>query len=243
MLDCEIDNIYEFKNLLIGVSKIVNEIQLEFRNEGLFFQALDESHINFIQSEVLVNFFSEYSLDEPFNIIIDTSNLSKILKRLNSKDRLRLVADVNELKIMMISDGTRVFTIKTISKEYTKPEMPVIEYTINDIEIPLQLLSDSVKDSLIVDKRITFQINEEYFKFRSRGMFNTVAGEYLHGEHVNDNVESSFSIDNIEKLISLNVGDYVSLSMSNDSPLCANIKNVPEDLSLTMLIAPRIEAE
>lgn len=242
LLKCEVDDTKEFKNLFIGVSKIVDEIRLNVNDTGILFSALDKSHINFIQAHLDLELFTTYSLTEPFQVIIDTEQLSNILKRIGNNDKLTIAA--NEANLNLIIEGdektTRTFNINGVSKDYKEAEPPELEYATN-ITLPLKVLIEAVKDVHIVEEKILFKVDPDYFYYNSEGMFNSITGKFIHGEHVEKTVDSLYALENVKKLIGLNISEDVKLFMGQDMPLTAQFDN-GYGLKVMMLIAPRIEA-
>ena len=63
-------------------------------------------------------------------------------------------------------------------------------------------------------------------------------------DNVVNGCQSSFSIDFLERFNALGrVSNMVYLSLGDDMPLTLRVKDLLESLSVTLLLAPRIEAE
>jgi len=211
--------------------------------EGLKLDALDRSHITFVHLELKSGVFDMYSCDEPLKINVDTEELMKVLKRGKSDDMLELAVDESNLIINFEGEARRTFKIHLIDIEYEPPTPPQLEYP-TEFEIPFTLLKNSIQDIDIVSDKISLIVDEDKFIASAEGEFGDATIEYLHGEKIEDNAKSVFSLEKIKEMLKADkFSEAVVLRLGNDMPLNLSLKMASDEGELSFLLAPRIESE
>lgn len=226
-----------------AISSIVDEVQLQTDSEGLRLDALDRSHITFVHLELKASLFDEYICDEPEKINIDTDELMKVLKRSKSNDKIILSLNEANLIITFVGEAKRTFKIRLIDMEYDSPTPPPLEYP-TKFEIPFSLLKDSINDIDIFSDKIILMVNNEIFKAAAEGEFGDANIEYIHGEKIDTEVKSVFSLEKIREMLKADkFSDVATISLGNDMPLTLSLKMISGEGELTFLLAPRIESD
>jgi proliferating cell nuclear antigen len=226
-----------------AISSIVDEVQMQADTEGLKLDALDRSHITFVHLELKSGVFDMYSCDEPLKINVDTEELMKVLKRGKSDDMLELAVDESNLIINFEGEARRTFKIHLIDIEYEPPTPPQLEYP-TEFEIPFTLLKNSIQDIDIVSDKISLIVDEDKFIASAEGEFGDATIEYLHGEKIEDNAKSVFSLEKIKEMLKADkFSEAVVLRLGNDMPLNLSLKMASDEGELSFLLAPRIESE
>ncbi len=226
-----------------AISSIVDEVQMQADTEGLKLDALDRSHITFVHLELKSGVFDMYSCDEPLKINVDTEELMKVLKRGKSDDMLELAVDESNLIINFEGEARRTFKIHLIDIEYGVPTPPQLEYP-TEFEIPFTLLKNSIQDIDIVSDKISLIVDEDKFIASAEGEFGDATIEYLHGEKIEDNAKSVFSLEKIKEMLKADkFSEAVVLRLGNDMPLNLSLKMASDEGELSFLLAPRIESE
>jgi len=226
-----------------AISSIVDEVQMQADTEGLKLDALDRSHITFVHLELKSGVFDMYSCDEPLKINVDTEELMKVLKRGKSDYMLELDVDESNLIINFEGEARRTFKIHLIDIEYEPPTPPQLEYP-TEFEIPFTLLKNSIQDIDIVSDKISLIVDEDKFIASAEGEFGDATIEYLHGEKIEDNAKSVFSLEKIKEMLKADkFSEAVVLRLGNDMPLNLSLKMASDEGELSFLLAPRIESE
>ena len=110
--------------------------------------------------------------------------------------------------------------------------------------LPFALLKDSIADIDIFSDKIALMVDNEYFKAEAEGEFGDANIEYLHGEKIDNEAKSVFSLEKIREMLKADkFSDIATIKLGNDMPLDLKLKMVSEDGELSFLLAPRIEAE
>jgi len=226
-----------------AISSIVDEVQMQADSEGLRLDALDRSHITFIHLELKPGLFDEFKVDEPLKINVDTGELMKVLKRARSDDIVELRVDEGNLIVIFEGDARRRFKIRLIDMEYEAPSPPDLEYPTR-FEVPFTLFKNSVQDIEIVSDKVAFTVDADKFIVEGEGEFGDAKIEYLHGEKIDTNTKSVFSLEKIKEMLKADkFSDTVVLNLGNDMPLSLSLKMISDEGELSFLLAPRVETE
>ncbi|WP_414470094.1 proliferating cell nuclear antigen (pcna) [Methanobacterium sp. ACI-7] len=226
-----------------AISSIVDEVQMQADSEGLRLDALDRSHITFVHLELKPGLFDEFAIDEPLKINVDTEELMKVLKRAKSDDIVELSVDEGNLIVIFEGEARRRFKIRLIDIEYEAPSPPDLEYP-TEFEVPFVLLKNSIQDIEIVSDKIVLTVDADKFVAEAEGEFGDAKIEYLHGEKIDINAKSIFSLEKIKEMLKADkFSDTIVLKLGNDMPLNLSLKMVSDEGELSFLLAPRIESE
>jgi len=226
-----------------AISSIVPEVQIQAGEDGLKLDALDQSHITFVHLELNIELFEEYQCDGSVTINVDTEELMKVLKRADSDDIVELSVDEDNLIITFRGEAERIFMIRLIDMEYSAPKPPEVNHP-NQFEVPFDLLKNSIKDTEIVSDNISLTIDEKHFGVYAEGELGETRIRYLHGEKINEEARSVYSLDKIKEILKADkFSDSVIIAMGTNMPICLTLETVGADAVLEFMVAPRIESE
>ncbi|MDL2246283.1 proliferating cell nuclear antigen (pcna) [Methanobrevibacter sp. OttesenSCG-928-K11] len=243
MFKAELSDSNILKTSFDAISSIVDEVQIQTDSEGMRLDALDRSHITFVHLELKASLFDEYVCDEPEKINIDTDELMKVLKRAKSDDRVLMSLDEGNFIITFEGEAKRRFKIRLIDMEYEAPSPPELDHPTR-FEVPFALLKDSINDIDIFSDKISLKVDSEKFTAAAEGEFGDASIEYIHGEKIDTEVKSLFSLEKIREMLKADkFSDIAIIKLGDDMPLNLKLRMVSEDGELSFLLAPRIETD
>ena len=233
-----------FKDAFESISRIVDEITIDVDSDGFRVNALDRSHITFVGLNLEPSVFDEFTCNVPVRITLDTMELMKVLKRCKNSDVLRLEMDGAYILLTFLGDSTRKFKIKMIDMPDDEvPPLPNINPPTH-IKIMSGLLKDCLTDMELFGDVLKFKVTEDYFISETNGDFGDSDFKYLHGENVNGEVSSNFSIDKLKDILSASkFSDICELFIGNDMPIVIVFSLETGDGELKFLLAPRLNEE
>ena len=200
MFKAELSNPNILKTSFDAISSIVDEVQIQTDSEGFRLDALDRSHITFVHLELKSSLFDEFVCDEPEKINIDTDEFMKVLKRSKSTDRVIMSLDEGNFIITFEGEAKRTFKIRLIDIEYESPTPPQLNSP-TKFEIPFNLLKDSIQDMDLFSDKITLMVDSEKFRASAEGEFGDANIEYIHGEKIDTEAKSVFSLEKIREML------------------------------------------
>lgn len=232
-----------FKTAFESITHIVDEVVCTIDSEGFRVTALDRSHVTFVSLDLKATVFDFFECDVPSKLFLDTKEFNQILKRCKNSDVLVLSDDANNLHIEFKGDVDRLFKIRLMDVEYEQRVPPSLNPPVV-IDVPSSLLKDCLTDMELFNENLKFSINSEYFIADSNGEFGDSEFKYLHGELVNENVSSSFSIDKLKDIFRASkFSDTCSVGLGDNMPLILKFELIGMNGSLEYLLAPRIETD
>lgn len=243
MFKAELSDSSILKTSFDAISSIVDEVQIQTDSEGMRLDALDRSHITFVHLELKASLFDEYVCDVPEKINIDTGEFMSVLKRAKSQDRVIMSLDEGNFIITFEGDATRTFKIRLIDIEYDNPTPPELEHPAS-FKVHFGILKDAINDIDIFSDKIALQVDEDYFRASADGEFGDASVKYLHGENINTQEKSLFSLDKIREMLKADkFSEEAEIGLGNDMPLKLTLNMVTGDGKLSFLLAPRLESD
>ena len=243
MFKAELSNPNILKTSFDAISSIVDEVQIQTDSEGFRLDALDRSHITFVHLELKSSLFDEFVCDEPEKINIDTDEFMKVLKRSKSTDRVIMSLDEGNFIITFEGEAKRTFKIRLIDIEYESPTPPQLNSP-TKFEIPFNLLKDSIQDMDLFSDKITLMVDSEKFRASAEGEFGDANIEYIHGEKIDTEAKSVFSLEKIREMLKADkFSEEAEINLGTDIPLYLTLRRVDGEGELSFLLAPRIESE
>ena len=230
-----------FKNAFDSISSIVDEVTFTADSEALHLRCLDKSHITFITLELAKTVFDEFECDVPEKMSIDCNDFNQILKKCKSDDILQITAEDSNLLIVFQGDAKRKFTLPFIDLAYDNPQPPQLTHPAN-ITISSALLKDYINDMRFFSDKLSFIVDENYFKVATDGQKGSAETEYLHGENIGSVEVAMFSIPKLQEIMKAHkFAKECIVSIGEDMPVKVNFTLPTGDGKLEYLLAPRLD--
>ena len=238
----ELEDIKNFKDVLVNVDYFLDEIKFELDRDGLRFRGLDKNHEVFISMIVENDYFNVFEIDVPCSCIVDTHELLKVLKRAKNEDKLIFSFNESNLNLQFIKENVkRNFNIRQIDMEYDSPKRPTIEFPTR-FQIKYKNLVDGVKDAGLYDNKVKFKTDGSIFSLISSGDFGDYKSNLTLIEEVNK-TSSVFSIEWLNKIFKINhLSDNIIINIGHNMPLLLEMED-RLGLKVEFLLAPRIEED
>lgn len=243
-MNIELANPGIFKDAFDSISHICEEVELEFSQEnGMSLCALDKSHITFVELEFKPRLFDEFDCPVPEKVIIDTGKFMDILKRMKKNDTLKLSIDEGNFIIIFEGDASRKYKLRLLDSEYESPQPPRVDFPVS-IKTLTSVVKDSIGDMELFSKNCKFSVDQDYFIVSCDGEFGDTTSKYLHGEQVNEYVESKLSLDKLKDIFRASkISEECTINIGADMPVGIEFNLVSGDGGIKFLLAPRISAE
>ena len=224
------------------ISELVMEVRIKVNEFGLSIVAIDPANVAMVALKVPKSAFSEFEVGEEV-LGVNLENLKKILKRCGKTGALALERVENSLEIKIEDKIKRTFKLNLIEIEAEDKDFPThLEFS-SKVEIDSQDLTDSIEDCAVVSDACSFVIEQNNFIVEAKEL-NSARSEFSSDlvQIEAENCHSRYSLEYLQKF--LKAGKQFSrtiLNFANDHPLRIDFKS--EHLSMSFLLAPRIETE
>ena len=104
------------KQVIEAIKDLVKDCNLDCSEEEISIQSMDSAHVSLVAVRLGAAAFNHYRCDRPNALGINTANMSKIFKMLNSKDGVTLKAEDDADALTMLFEGTESDTIADFGK-------------------------------------------------------------------------------------------------------------------------------
>ena len=100
------------------------------------------------------------------------------------------------------------------------------------------------KDMDLFSDKITLMVDSEKFRASAEGEFGDANIEYIHGEKIDTEAKSVFSLEKIREMLKADkFSEMAIINLGTDIPLYLTLRRVDGEGELSFLLAPRIESE
>jgi len=253
MFKAMLTDINLLRDSLDVISNFINEGTFTITNNGLSMSAIDPANIAMVLFDLLSSAFNEYKAVGSIKITINIPYFVSILKRAQAGDSVELeLSDAgNSLKIKMIGDSVRTFTLPLINARDKKVEAPD---KINDgfktkVELEAGVLREGTKDSLMVSDNVLLKCDEKSFNMISIGDSSQVNLELTKGSSslisldCKKSVKAKYSLEYLDKMMKAGkLAQSIIMQFADDYPLRVDYKSI-DKLRLSFILAPRIDTE
>ena len=233
-----------FKEPIMIISELVNEVVFKIDREKLELVAMDPANVAMVVYKLLSSVFIEYDVNKEIEIAVNLDNLKQVLRRAKSSDTLTLELLESKLKITLKSNSTRLFTLSLINMQEERQKVPDLDFKCR-IEMPSILFDEAIDDMDVVSDSVAFEIENNTLNIQASGNISTAKVSFMNNDIVRitskeEVVRSRYSIEYLKKIIKgSKLSDSVTLLLSNDYPLKVEYKII-DKLSLQTILAPRV---
>jgi len=122
--------IQTFAFIFQNIKTFTDSVSVQFDDNGMYIQAMDNSHITIFDIKLKNDWFTTYKVSENINIGINSNIIHKILNIIDKGHTLHIAYSLNSdnIDISFLSDNKDI-----LNKEFT---MPLIEIDIEQMGIP-----------------------------------------------------------------------------------------------------------
>ncbi|HIH52336.1 hypothetical protein J4412_01145 [Candidatus Pacearchaeota archaeon] len=224
------------------ISDLVLEVRIKISEFGLSLVAIDPGNISMVSLKIPKSAFKEFESGEEV-LGVNLENLKKILKRSSKTSALFLEKKENFLELKIEDNIKRIFNLNLIEVEREDKEFPDhLEFSSKVIIDSGELIS-SIEDCLVVSDACSFIIEEKKFIIEAKET-NSARSEFSSDE-VEIEAEdclSRYSLEYLQKFTKAGKQfPKTTLRFARDHPLRIDFSS--EHLSLSFLLAPRVETE
>jgi proliferating cell nuclear antigen len=232
-----------WKEVLLGASKLVNEITLIAGSDGVKMRALDPSHVVLVDVFFPRESLEEYeSNNESFGLELDS--FAEIIRRARKDDALSLELVGDKLKVSFKGKFLREFYEPTGEPSFKDLPDPKIDLKA-EVRILPKVLAEAVEDVEMMSDNLTFEVTTGEFKIFSESEIGSASVEFQNGDEGIISIQSdgtqkgTYGIDFFSDLLStIRSAEVAILSLSTDMP-SKLVLELPAGARLVTFVAPR----
>ena len=226
------------------ISELVNEARIKITKDSLEIVSMDPANVALVIFKLLSSSFVEYELKEDKEIAVNLESLKQILKRAKPSDTLTLRLDEakNKLSITIAGDSTRTFSLSLIDLEEREQKIPDLKFPVK-INANTLTFDEAIEDMSIVSESVSFTAEKNKLLLQSSSSLNSANVDIPLGEalKIKDSIKSKYSLDYLKKMVKAGkLTDNAVIQFDKDYPLKIEY-NLKDKLSLSFILAPRID--
>jgi len=234
-----------FKGIYEILSKIVDEVNIEVKEDAIVIRATDPAQIAYIEVEIPSHAFTQFNVEEPGDYGLVVSTINKVLKSAKRGFRLDTSVEGDEVYFTIIGAIKKTFIFRAIA--VPKPELNVesLAFTAKSTFL-VEAMKNALKDiELVSDKVIIEQDNSEVLRLKGAGETKYTLSISRSSGAVIDmsgegKVVSSYNVDYLVNILPLlKVSDTMTLEFIDNGPLKATI-DIPTGGRVIFLLAPYV---
>lgn len=236
------------KNTIPVISEIIDEGVFNIDSDGVKFLAPDRTMVSVVDFKIFRSAFEEYSVETPVSLGLNTSNLTSVIKRAKSGDKIILRSGEGKLIVELKGKSTRTFEIPLIDIKTEKPPIDQLKFT-TKIEVDSSIIEEGIEDAEVIGDAVFFEATPESFKMFARGDVSSSTLEIKKGEEglmsieANDSPKAQYPLDYLKKMIKIGkLSKRAVIEFAKDYPLRLNF-TVPDKMEIKFILAPRISEE
>jgi len=234
-----------FRGIYEVLSKIVDEVNIDIKDDGIVIRATDPAQVAYIEVEIPSHAFTQFSVEEAGDYGLVVSTINKALKSAKRGFRLDTKVEGDEVQFIIVGAIKKTFLFRAIAVPKPELNLEALSFTAKST-ILVEAMKNALKDiELISDKVIIEQENSEVLRLkgagetkyaltisRSSGAVIDMSGE--------GKIVSSYNVDYLVNILPLlKVSDTMTLEFIENGPLKATI-DIPTGGRVTFLLAPYV---
>ena len=236
-----------FSYIFRTLEEFIDEVTLDFSQEGLKIKGIDPSRVVFIDILIPPGFFEEFNVEKEEKIGIKLEDLTDVLKTAKKTDTLYLETDENQnIKITLDGEYERTFSFPSITtSELEAPNL--------NLEFPFRAKALTVSFTEIIDELDDIGGDSVTFKAQGGKLYITANSDLGNAtielstenggllESEGGDAESTYGLEYIVNTSKMRKpSDTVEIAFGSQIPLKLRY-NLPQGGYADFYIAPRAE--
>ena len=238
------------KNSIPIIAEIIDEGVFKVAKDGITLLSPDRTMVSVTDLKLLSSAFEEYSVDADESIGLNMANLSALLKRVKSGEKLTLesTGKSNRLKLTVKGNGIRTFELPLIDVKMEKPPIDQLQFK-TKIELDSGIVEEGIADAEIIGDSIVMEAAPDAFKMHAKGDVSSAQLELAKDDkglvklEVAEAVKAQYPLEYLKKMIKANkLSKQLVLEFGTDYPMRMSFKSI-DKMQLSFILAPRVSDE
>lgn len=236
------------KNTIPTIAEIIDEGTFVIDKEGMSLLAPDRTMVSVVDFKILSSAFEEFKVAEPVSLGLNMANLTSVLKRAKSSDKIELTPADGKLVIRLLGSSTRKFEVPLIDVRAEKPPVEQLDFK-TKLELNAGVIQEGIEDAEIIGDAVFLQADSDAFRMYAKGDISSASLEIKKGQegllniHAPESVKAQYPLDYLKKMIKISkLSPTVTAEFGADYPLRLNFK-VIDKMQIRFVLAPRISED
>ena len=236
-----------FKKCIDAVVNLVDEGTFIVSSEGLHLRTMDPSQIAMIDFTLPKAAFSKIDVEDKASMGVNLADLSKILARTRSDEKLAISIDEKESKLFLEFSGhaRRHFKLPLLESSTSLPKEPKVDFDAS-IKIKGRALKDVLQDAGLLSSHVILQADDSEFVVEAHGDSGDL---HVQTKKDSENISAMTVKSKSRAMFPFQYLDDITRSCPDDTHVTVELKNdAPVKVSyeighakLSYYLAPRVE--
>ena len=238
-----------FCHIFKCLKDVVDIVTLDFKEEGLYFQAMDSAHICLCELMLCSEWFDIYKVDKNEVVTIPTIGIYQVLHcfKDNQSIHMEYIKDILNIEFIGENMMEKSFTLTTMECDSELLDIPDVNYSV-DIEIKSDELNTIIQELTIFSDEINFICKDDWLKLVSNGEIGTM-NVAINDDHI-ISYASEENLDLIRKFSTkyfkhacsfYKISENINLHLEADVPIKIAYYIENEESYFKFYIAPKID--
>lgn len=237
------------KNTIPIISEIIDEGIFRVDQNGISLLSPDRAMVAVVNLKILSTAFDEYDAPQEEFLGLNLANISAVLKRIKTGDKLVMetVENDNKLKMTIKGNGIRTFEIPLLDVKTEKPPIDKLNFT-GRMEIESNLIEEGISDADIIGDSVVFEANGDIFRMYAKSDTSSVQMEVNKKDKgvldlkAEGSIRAQYPLEYLKKIIKAGkISQQMTLEFGTDYPVKMGFKSV-DKMELSIVLAPRVES-
>ena len=235
-----------FSDSISIISELVNEVTLKVQKDKIDIIAMDPANVAMVLFTLLSPVFTEYEVDKTKEISITLEQLKQVLKRAKPGDTISLFLEEkqNKLKIKIVGNSTRTFSLSLINIDEKEQKVPNLNFPIK-VTTSTSFFDEAIEDMGVIADALSLSVEKDKFIVNASSSLHSAEVELVKDENTfiensSEKVTSKYSLEYLKKMIKASkLSNKVQIQFDKDYPLRLDYL-VKDKMSLSFILAPRV---
>lgn len=237
------------KNTIPIISEIIDEGIFRVDQNGISLLSPDRAMVAVVNLKILSTAFDEYDAPQEEFLGLNLANISAVLKRIKTGDKLVMetIENDNKLKMTIKGNGIRTFEIPLLDVKTEKPPIDKLNFT-GRMEIESNLIEEGISDADIIGDSVVFEANGDIFRMYAKSDTSSVQMEVNKKDKgvldlkAEGSIRAQYPLEYLKKIIKAGkISQQMTLEFGTDYPVKMGFKSV-DKMELSIVLAPRVES-
>ncbi|MBI4173966.1 MAG: proliferating cell nuclear antigen (pcna) [Candidatus Aenigmarchaeota archaeon] len=236
------------KNSIPIVSEIIDEANLVVDKSGISLLAPDRTMVSVVDLKILPTAFDSFDVSSDTALGLNMANLTAILKRVKSSDKLHLEYDSGKLVLKAVGRGVRTFSLPLIEVKSEKPPIDQLKFPVR-IEVESSIIEEGIADAEVIGDSVFLEAEPSVFRMHAKGDVSSAHLELKQGDsgllgvHAPERAKSQYPLDYLKKMIkAAKLAPQTVVEFGKDYPMRLDFRQV-DKLQMRFILAPRVSEE
>jgi proliferating cell nuclear antigen len=239
------------KNSIPIIADIIDEGIFNVDQNGISLVSPDRTMVSVVDLKILSAAFDEYKIDEPVTLGLNMANVSAVLRRVKSSEKVTLehTPKSGVLKFIVEGAGKRTFEVPLLDTKAEKPPIDQLDFG-GKIEMETTVMEDGIADADVIGDSVILEAAPDVFSMHAKGDVSSAKLEVKKGSKtgllelvVKAPIKSQYPLDYLKKMIKASkLSNQIVLEFGTDYPMRITFKAI-DKLNLSFVLAPRVSGD